>query len=316
MKQSLREQMKPLINLHYPHFEKHNEIFRTNDSYAFEAMPCPDWYREMVSRILEAIATREFLPLYRMGDGEYTFALGKRREDDLPFWQLSPRQMASRVKKLMTGKAGHHKSGSAEYGWEVYNKEEKTALRGKFINDLRIVAQRGLLCMGLDNGNTYGPFMPAIADWLDEHNIPLNRNNFYHVYHVYVLFHGPDRYKILSGKNVLVITSLSPEKKKSIERGLNIAEATSIQFVEISAHKAMFEQIDLHKIHHPVDLVLIGAGIGSVNILSQLVPLNTACLDVGFVLTTLGNPDARWNRPFCVTDEEFDVGKVKFLPKK
>lgn len=312
MKQSLREQMKPLINLHYPHFEKHNEICKTNDSYAFEMIPCHDWYQEMVSRILKAIATREFLPLYRMGDGEYIFALGKRLEDDLPFWQLSPRQMASRVKKLMTEKAGLHKSGSAEYGWEVYNKEEKTALRGKFINDLRIVAQRGLLCIGLDNGNTFGPFMPAIADWFDEHDIPLNRNNFYHLYHVYVLFHGPDRFKILSGKNILIVTSLTPEKKQGIERGLSIAEAASVQFVEISAHKAMFEQIDLGKIHRPVDLVLIGAGIGSVNILSQLAPLDTACLDVGFVLTTLGNPDARWNRPFCVPDEEFDPEKIEF----
>ena len=74
----------------------------------------------------------------------------------------------------------------------------------------------------------------------------------------------------------------------------------------------MFVQIDLSKIQRPVDLVLVGAGVGSVNILAQLATLNTACLDVGFALTTLENPDLRWNRPFCVPDDEFDLQKINF----
>ena len=309
---ALREQMRPLINLRYPHFEKHNEVFDTNDSYGFEEISCPDWYQELVSHILEAMATHEFLPLYRMGDGEYTFALGRRIEDSLPFWQLSARQIAGRVKKMVTRKAGHHKSGSPEYGWEVYDQEEKKVLRDKFISDLRYVARRGLLCMGLDNGKSFGPFMPAIVDWFNEHHIPLNRKNFYHLYHVYVLLHGPDRFKIFSEKNILVVTSLTTEKKQGIEKGLNQIGAASVQFTNISANKAMFVQIDLSKIQSPVDLVLVGAGVGSVNILAQLATLNTACLDVGFALTTLENPDLRWNRPFCVPDDEFDLQKINF----
>jgi len=312
MAQTLREQLKPLINLRYPHFEKHNEVFDTNDSYGFEEISCPDWYQEMVAKILEAMATQEFFPLYRMADGEYTFALGRRPQDSLTFWQLSPRQMASRIKQVITGKAGHHRSGSAEYGWETYDKEEKKALRENFINSLQFVAQRGLLCMALDNGNTFGPFMPGIVDWLYEHDIPLNRNNFYHVYHVYALLHGPDRFKILSERNILVVTSLTAEKKQGIEKGLHQVGAASVQFMDISANKAMFDQIDLSKIQIPVDIVLVGAGVGSANILLQLAPLNTACLDVGFALTTMGNPGLRWNRPFCVPDDEFDLKKINF----
>lgn len=313
MKATLSQQMKPLINLRYPNFEKHNELFKTNDSYGFEKVSCPDWYREMAAKILRAMQRREYLPLYRMGDGEYVFALGKRPQDSLPLWRLTPRQMAGRLKRFMTGKAGHHKSGSAEYGWETYDKAEKEKLRKSFINSLQFVARRGLLCMGLDNGKTYGPFMPAIVDWLFEHDIPLNRSNFYHVYHVYALLHGPDRSKILAGKKILVVTGLTAEKKTGIEKGLNQSGAASIQFIDISANKAMFDQVDLSVIQKPVDIVLVGAGVGAVNILEQLAPLKTACLDVGFVLSTLGNPDLRWKRPFCVPDDEFDADKVAFL---
>jgi hypothetical protein len=313
MSPTLSEQMKPLVNLRYPHFEKHNELFKTNDSYGFEHLSCPDWYQEMVAKILQAMARQEYLPLYRMGDGEYVFALERRPQDSQPFWQLSPRQVAGRIKRAITGKAGHHKSGSAEYGWETYDKEEIKALRENFIKSLRFVARHGLLGMGLDNGNTFGPFMPAIVDWFSEHHIPLHRENFYHIYHVYVLLHGPDRFKILAKKNVGVVTGLTPEKQAGIEKGLNRAGAAGVQFIGISANKAMFDQIDLSAFQSPVDVVLVGAGVGSVNILRQLAPLNTACLDVGFALTTMGNPELRWNRPFCVPDEEFDANKVAFL---
>ena len=61
MTQALREQMRPLINLRYPHFEKHNEVFGTNNSYGFEEISCPNWYQEMVSQILEAMTMHEFI---------------------------------------------------------------------------------------------------------------------------------------------------------------------------------------------------------------------------------------------------------------
>ena len=89
----------------------------------------------MLSRILEAMTTHEFLPLYHMADGEYAFALSKFPIESLPFWQLSLRQMAGRIKRIVSGKAGYHKSGSAEYGWETYSVDEKRYLREKFIND-------------------------------------------------------------------------------------------------------------------------------------------------------------------------------------
>ena len=36
-------------------------------------------------------------------------------------------------------------------------------------------------------------------------------------------------------------------------------------------------------------------------------------LITGFALTTMGNPELRWNRPFCVPDDEFDANKIGFL---
>jgi hypothetical protein len=74
----------------------------------------------------------------------------------------------------------------------------------------------------------------------------------------------------------------------------------------------MFDQIELTKVQGSIDIVLVGAGVGSVYVLVQLAPLNTACLDIGLALSTLANPDLHWNRPFCVPDDEFEINKIRF----
>jgi hypothetical protein len=125
--------------------------------------------------------------------------------------------------------------------------------------------------------------------------------------------HGPDRKRLINGRRVLIVSGLTDDKRRGIKRGLTEGGASDIQFLPISPKKALLDTIDLGQIRRPVDLVLVGAGVGSANILVQLEPLGVPCLDVGFALSTLGNPELRWNRPFCVPDDEFDPERIKFL---
>ena len=51
----------------------------------------------------------------------------------------------------------------------------------------------------------------------------------------------------------------------------------------------MWDRVDLKGVGS-VDLVLIGAGVGALNILEQVRPLATTSIDVGFVLDCLWRP--------------------------
>lgn len=308
----LKERLKPQVPLRFPNFEKHFEISTAN-AYTFDATDCRDWYYEMLAQILEAVESNRYLPIYRMGDGEYRFALGESFGRESSPWRLSLRQLVREFVTGLKGKKGYHKSGSGEYGFEEYSPSEREQVYSVFTECLRYVSKHGILALGLHDRPIYQTFIPEIFDWFDSYQILINRKNYYHVYAIYALMHGPDRFALLKGRRILVITSLTPVKQRGIEAGLRKIDVADVQFLEVSSSKAMFDKINLEAVEQPVDVVLIGAGVGSVNILAQLEPLQTACLDVGFALSTLANPDLRWNRPFCIPDDEFDMSKVRWL---
>lgn len=309
---SLRESLSLCVPLRFPGFEKHYEVSDPKSfAYSFEAMDGATWYAEFAARIFAALDARTFLPVYRMCDGEFLFALKGSPEDRAPWHTLPPRRLLRRVARRLAGRAGH-RSGSAEYGYESYSPEQVHEADDRFVESIRFVAQKGILALCFQNTQLSQPFVAAMSDWFDARGIPLHRQNFYHFYSVYVLIHGPDRARLLSNRRVLVITGLTDAKRTGIDTGLRAAGAKSVQFLPISRSKAMLDRVDLTGIENPVDLVLVGAGVGSANVLAQLEPLGTVCLDVGFGLSTLADPDVRWNRPYCVPDDEFDLSRTRW----
>ena len=267
----------------------------------------------MVGSLYDAISSRRYLPLYRMGDGEYRFALGgstgKKWVDGL----IAPRPLLRALVARLSGRWGHHKSGSPEYGFEEYNPIERPLAYKIFVDSLRVVAKRGILGLALHDTRTYERYLGPMLSWFEENQISLHRQNYYHVYSVYVLLHGPESDLLLNDRRVLVATGLTEEKKAGIERGLREKGVKSVQFLPLSSQKAMLDVVDLHAIKERVDLVLVGAGVGSVSILVQLEPLGVPCLDVGFALSTIAEPQLRWKRPFCIPDTEFKRERVEFL---
>lgn len=306
-----RIRLQPCIPLRFPNFEKHYEL-GTADAFAFEMIDCRDWYHEMVSRILNSIQMKHYVPIYRMGDGEYSFALGARPQNKRPLWKTSPRYILERLKSQFHGRVDYHKSGSVEYGFEEYTDIERQRILDHFIKCLRKVAGSGFLALGLHNRPIYEAYIPAILDWFDANGVILNRTNYYHVYAIYALMHGPDRFQLLRDRRVLVVTSLTDEKRVGIETGLRRVGVSDVQFIPISSTKSLFDTLDLNTVTMPIDVALVGAGVGAVSILAQLEPLQTACIDVGFALSTLASPELRWNRPFCVPDEEFSPKHMRF----
>lgn len=312
----LRTRLRPWVALHYPGFDRMREIsdllFPRVRVFAFEQADCRAWYRRFADDVFRALDESRYLPVYRMGDGEFAFALGPA-DEFLPLHRLGPRRALKRAWKWATGRLGEHRSGASGYGWEVYSPAERRALLERYAADLAFVAQRGYLALGLDDSELFAPYHPFIQDWLDGAGVHLHAGNYQHFYVVYALLNGPDRERLLQGRSVLVVNHLSDGRRDIVEAALRAAGAARVQFLGISRDKAMFETLDLGAVRRPVDLALVGAGVGAANVLRQLEPLAAVSLDAGFVLDILAQPEMRWNRPFCVPDAEFDVDRVRFL---
>lgn len=316
----LRARLRPRVETDYPGFGRTRALAlavgNTEPVYAFADEDCRDWYRRFAADVLAAVDERRFLPVYRMGDGEFSFALGPV-EERLPLRRLRPRQLARAALNALTGRRGGHRSGSPGYGWEVYSPRERRALLDGYAADLRFVAERGYLALALSDSPLYAAWVGEVLDWLDARGIPLHGGNYQHVYAVYALMHGPARDRLLCGRRVLVVNHADAARQAAIARALAAAGAAGTRFLPISRDKAMLERLDLRGLIGAVDLALVGAGVGAANVLRQLEPLGVPALDVGFALDVLAEPALRWRRPYCVPDEEFDVARVEFLsPEK
>jgi hypothetical protein len=220
--------------------------------------------------------------------------------------------LAMRTNEILHGARHAHRSGARLYGYEFYTADERQKLRSQYIAQLRRIADEGILAIVLHETDLVRAYAPEILDWFDENQVTVHPGNYHHMYSVYVLFHGPDRERLLRDRRILVVTSLNDAKRSSIERGLRDAGAASAQFLGISGDKSLLDRLDLTKVRQPVDLVLVGAGVGSANCLDQLRPLGAVTIDAGFCLSTLGDPAVRFQRPYCVPDEEFDPARMQF----
>ena len=311
------EPLRACVPLRFPHFEKQylfeQQLGVNGKAYSFESLDCRDWYAEMLGRIVDAVENATYFPVYRMADGEFNFIRGGRSGNEWAGEARSPRNLLRRTLSTVRSGVGGHRSGSIEYGFEEYSKQDRPDAYDALLRGLLRVAQRGILALALHDSPTFAQHVKTVMQWFEFNNVPLHRNNYYHVYSIYALMHGPDRFRLLRGRRVLVATALNHTKRQGIEMGLRAVGVADLQFLDVSPRKALLDVIDLNLVHKPIDIALVGAGIGSATILAQLEPLSVPCLDVGFALTTMGEPLVRWNRPFCVPDDEFDPHNVKFL---
>lgn len=310
---------KPRIKLSYPEFYNHyfiNEALGWSLAYAFDNIDGITWYNQFVDQLFEAKANKRYFPIYRMGDGEFSFLLQKNIYDIIPFRKLNWKQKILRVRRRLKKQPMGHISGLNRDGVEQYTQEEVRNLYTSFLLNLKFISENGILALGFDTGNFYGKFVPYVYDSLKKNKITLNSKNYYHVYHVYALFSSSQGKELLNNQNVLVITSLNNEKISCFNKELNKMGVKRVDYYSISSSKAMMEVIDLSKIPIDIDLILIGAGVGSANIIRQLYEVDVPCIDVGAILGNFIEPARKWDRPYMISDKDFDLNSIKFLSEK
>ena len=273
------------------------------------ALPGTDsrkWYRSFVALCAEKRGTGYF-PVCRLGDGEFEFCLGKwipaARQLNEPYGGYLYRYLRSTLTHM---RSRYFKAGDRLPG--LYTKDEWKLSRELAAGALREISEIGVLCPNFewDDVQFAQQYYIPMLHWLSENKINLTEKNYYSFFFLYAMMAGPDRSKILADSKVLVVTAFDESKMNRLKQNLLSDGCSSVQFVNISSERSMYDTLDLSGIELPVDVVLLGAGVGKFNVMPQLSVTNTICLDIGFVMEIYADPEIRNNemmaRVFTVCD--------------
>ena len=241
-------------------------------------------YDAFKERVFNSIG-RTFLPIYRMADGEFKFCLQK-----------------TSIKKIILSTFKINNNFATTCWGEVYTKKEIREANEKYIKDIRTISSLGILAihfMEETDSKGYMDYIKPMCAWFERNEIYLIESNYISFYHVYALLCGKDSFELFRNSKVLIITSNSNEKFSKLDKILRSEyNAKDVSFYEISPTKSLLEKIDLEKIDKDVEVVLVSAGIGSSNILTQLDSLKAVCIDAGIVLEVLINKELSKSRFF------------------
>lgn len=302
LEEKLYERLSHLVDLRIPGFEKSVPPGKVRQ-LSFSNRSSIEWFEEFVERATNAIG-RRYLPIFRVSDGEFYFSVGYR----LPY--PSPgekpllhylRQIASYIK---WNRFNVFWSGTPGYGYENYSTAEWKTLRPHYVECLRTICREGIMAMALmKTPDRFAErYHRPICEWFETNKVAVIPGNYYPFYFVYGLLNGPSIGRVLQDRRVLVVTSLNPNKEKAISLGLLRAGARDVQFIQISRGKALTDRIDLSGIAVPVDVALVGAGVGAANILVQLRELRTLCIDAGYSLDLIADRTLAGSRDFTLAD--------------
>lgn len=300
----LREKCKNEIDLRIPGFYE-SEKPGTVVQYSCSKRRSDEWFGSTVKALADKIG-KGYCPVFRFSDGECVFAMGyrpPRRPKEkawLPYYIKQTLSVYFKYRQHRT-----FWSGRPGYGYEQYTEEEWKSVRSGFASLLREISVDGFLACNLckhAETSLLDEYLPDVFDWFDDNNILLDDSNYIPFYFIYAMFLGPEKYRFLRGRRVLVITHLDDAKRESLSQYFKANSVADIEFVSISRSKAMLDVIDIDAIRHRPDIILIGAGVGAANILRQVKPLGALSVDVGYVLDCYADPSLASTRCFTRPD--------------
>jgi len=302
------------IPLIIPDFKNHCENY-VPLTLAFDKVDSEKWFFNFVDTVVSKIG-KEFFPIMRLSDGEYTLLLGFHYPYVLghSFKKYFNKVVVTAKNKLFKKKYFNAATlpgvSSGNYNISEIEREQK-----RIVDQIRVIAKNGVLALHL----TY-PLRPfqehfhlPLKIWLNKNNIELNRKNYYPFYFVYALLRGSHRSKIFAGKKILVLHSATGTKRDNIISALKSEGVEEVIWYGISTNRSLFDKIELQKKFYSAELALVGAGVGKFNIITQLESLKIPCIDAGFVFEVWADDENKWKRPMMVPDWDWDREKMLFL---
>ena len=258
-------------------------------AYSFESTTVDDWYNRFRQRLLDAMGT-SYLPVYRMADGEFHFLLWEKIDFNGPDHFI-------KLLKYLKHKAIEIALGPRiKTSWgEIYNSKDVFELRRKFISDLIDLLEIGILCAYLYENpkNAYVHYNIPFLKFAEKHSIPLNKHNLYPFHFPFFILSNYGWQDFISNRKILIVTGNLAKKKQSLENNLIELGSKKVEFYEISSNSSLKDKLNKDKIDKlsEYEIAFVAAGIGSLNIISQMKWFNGPVIDVGGFLSALQNKD-------------------------
>jgi len=289
--------------------ESHTQLMLTNKRYQ-------ETFDEFFDTIMNGIERKIFIPVYRMADGEFKF-VNKRLLNDYTKSEILV-SFKSKIKYFIKNNYMYGRrikvnkfeilKNIFDPGYQIvahgegYTRKEILHLKGLFPKWLKNVSENGKLALHFvkrENKLVYEEAIYKFMAWIDNNKIDINEKNYLPFYHVYAIVNGKRRTYLFKNRKILIVTNYDLKKKKLIEKYLyNKENVSKVSFIKISSNKSLIDRIDASQYIGKIDLALIGAGIGSINILLQLESLSVPCLDIGYALECMANDNLRKDRMF------------------
>lgn len=292
-----RSSPKYCLPLSIPQFEQEASKRQIN-AYFYSPARTADQYKLFKDCVLHSIG-RYNLPIYRMADGEFIFAVGDRPAHGA----LGSPGFVSVLAYVRRCWRRRGREFKTVWG-ESYSTTERTRLRQRYEAQVKWISQHGMLAMHFTKtpGRFSEEYRLPVLRWLNLIGVDMEEVNYTCFYFMYALLCGADLRDLIRGRRVLVVTGADAAKMRKIRDALLAEGALDVQSLSISPTGAMVETIDVTKIALEAEIALIGAGVGSANILNQLTAIKGPCLDSGIALECFANPTLRGQRPFTRQD--------------
>jgi hypothetical protein len=296
-----------------PGYAKH--AHPTWEAWAPQDLDSVEWYHAFEQRVLGAVG-REYLPIVRLADGEFSFLFGEIRAN--PRWPLLKRLrhnwLQSYRRKLCRKNFQFRTRNTVSSA--NYTQEEWRVARVKYAEDLKWISEKGLLAPQLAflGRPTMEQFQAQFKEWISDSEIALSMSNICQFYFVYALFLSQERPEILDGKRVLVVHGATGERQEKIQSALQAQGASKVGWLGISNDRSLFDRLDVQPYLGGYDLVIVGAGVGKPGVIRQLEPLSIPVIDIGYVFEIWIDSECRFRRPFCCSDAFYDKEKLRAHP--
>jgi hypothetical protein len=294
-------------------FEKHHNP-ASYFTLAPEHRDCEKWYNEFIDKIIYN-SGKKFLPIVRIGDGEFLLLLGDVPQDFRfsLIEKIKLKLVKIKWQFLLKGgisayTVGHYHSGN-------YTFKECINARNELPQIIGDLSRKGILAPMTMFKVPTEPFAERYFSyfdrWLKKHSIIFTNDNYCPQYFIYSALTGSRRSELLLGRRILIINGAQEEKKQKIINGLIKEGVADVQWLHISLERSMFDIIDVTPYIGKVDLAIVGAGLGKFHIFAQLEELNVPCIDAGYIFEVWADNKNKFKRDFCASDEDwFSQNKI------
>lgn len=266
------------VNLDKVGLESANKAYGGSlDAYSFFDTTFEEWFNNFRELLISKMG-KEYFPIYRMADGEFRFAMGRKYN-----WYKKPlyrEVLAVTAEKLRIKNPDKWKTS-----WgEEYSPEKVKSLRKQLLTNIKYISTKGMLaCYYNTNGlHAFEEYNNHLLPFFEKNEITFNKDNYIPFHFVCGILVKEGWQSFFKERHILIVTGSDRESEQKIEKTILTLGANKVSFLPISKTASMEEVLNLDDYKElKIDIIFVAAGIGSANILRQLESLQTVTLDIG-----------------------------------